>query len=242
MKTTFLISFLSVFLLFNCGSNKDIQDENLSSEIIQKTFFQGEQIESLKLNSITNATIRNGENFSVIIEAEERYFPFIKTEKTEKTVSISVESQKKYKNLELKKIIITVPTQEQFALHTNSVVDTKTEGILEIKNLSLDFNSVVNSDLHLKVDNLMLKGNSIVSTKLIGSANVAEISINSSVGFNAKDFIVNKVNISTNSSIDTDIYAKELSITANSSVNTQVYGNPKIISKNLGNGASINYN
>ncbi len=232
-----LVTSILSLLLFSC--NFDINfgpgiKGNGNVQIENRTLNQS--FNAIKASQGLDVYLTQGDEESIVIEADENLHNLIKTEVKDNELRIYAEKNIGYASS--KKIIVTFKDLSKITSTSGSdVVSTNT-----IISDNLELNSSSGSDMKLDLNTKILHCNSSSGSDLKLSGKTEKLIAEASSGSDIKaaDLIAESSQVKATSGADITVNtAKELTADANSGGDIKYYGNPQIINKTDSHSGSI---
>lgn len=224
-------------LLFSCNfdmnfmtgvkGNGNVQTENRSSN---------ESFNKISASQGLDVYLTQGNEESIIVEADENLLDIIKTEV--KGNELRIYSKNNIGYAASKKITVTF--KDISSIESTSGSDIRSTHTIKVDNLELNTSS--GSDMNLSVETNQLNCYSSSGSDLRLSGSTEKLFAKSSSGSNIKasDLISQSSQVKATSGSDITVNtSKELTASANSGGDVKYYGNPVIVNKNGGPSGSI---
>jgi len=232
-----LVTTILSLVLFSCNfdinfgpgvkGNGNVQLENRTLN---------ESFNAIKTSQGLDVYLTQGEEESIVIEADENLHNLIKTEVKNNELHIYLEKNVGY--AESKKIMVTF--KDLTKITSNSGSDVFSTNTINTENLELNSSSGSDMKLNLNTQNLYCNSSSGSDLKLSGKTEklIAEASSGSDI--KAEDLIAVSSQVKATSGADITVNtAKELTADANSGGDIKYYGNPEIVNKKDSHSGSI---
>jgi hypothetical protein len=159
----------------------------------------------LKVSSGIDVVIRQGNEISLELEADDNLHEAIRTEVVDNTLKIY--TRKNIRKAKSKKVFLVY--EELNTIRISSAGDVTGENTLKTDRLDIDLSSA--GDLHLDVEaeNIHCDISSSGDARLSGKADVLEASLSSAGDLQAYELITRKAEVSCSSAGDARVYASE---------------------------------
>ncbi|MFH4964065.1 head GIN domain-containing protein [Gaetbulibacter sp. M235] len=232
-----LVSTILSLLLFSCNFDMNFGPGvkgNGNVQIENRTLNQS--FNAIKTSQGLDVYLTQGDEESIIIEADENLHNLIKTEVKDNELHIYLEKNIGYASS--KKIMVTFKDISKITSTSGSdVISTNT-----INAENLELNSSSGSDMKLDLNTITLHCNSSSGSDLKLSGKTQKLIAEASSGSDIKaaDLIAESSQVKATSGADITVNtAKELTADANSGGDIKYYGNPQIINKTDSHSGSI---
>lgn len=180
----------------------------------------------IKVSSGIDVYLKQGNNLSVEVEADENLQEHILTEV--KNGVLNVYADVTIRDAEMKRAYVTI--REVNSLRTTSAGDITGESLITADELELSASSAGSIRLEVKANNLDVNISSSGDITLSGEATTLEADLSSAGDLNAYDLNVKEADISASSAGDADINVSEKLVARASSAGDINYaGNPKYV-------------
>jgi hypothetical protein len=226
MKTVkFLTIALAIFGFSLCtkaqirktvyGNNKVVTEERNAG------YFAG-----LKVSSGIDVYLRQGNNESINVEADENLQEYILTEIRSGVLHVYTEANIR----EAEKKIVYVTMKEVNSVRTSSAGDVTGETPIKTDKLELSASSAGNINIEVFANEIDIEISSSGDITLSGEVDFFEAELSSAGDLNAFNLIAGEADISVSSAGDADINVKEkLTARASSAGDINYKGNPKYV-------------
>ncbi|WP_445955628.1 head GIN domain-containing protein [Yeosuana sp.] len=232
-----IVTTLLSLLLFSCNFDMNFGPGikgNGHVEIENRTLNQS--FNAIKASQGLDVYLTQGNEESIVIEADENLHSLIKTEVKDNELRIYTEKSIGYASS--KKIMVTFKDISKITSTSGSdVMSTNT-----INADHLELNTSSGSDMKLDVNTRSLSCNSSSGSDLKLSGNTGKLNAEASSGSDIKaaDLIAQSSHVTASSGADITVNtAKELTAKASSGGDIKYYGNPEIVNKKDGPSGSI---
>ena len=233
----YLVATILSFLLFSCNFDMNFVTGvkgNGNVTIENRTLNQ--PFNAIQTNQGLDVYITQGNEESILIEADENLHELIRTEVTDNELRIYLDKNIGYASS--KKVIVTFKDVSKITSTSGSdLVSTNT-----IETDHLELNSSSGSDMKLDINTSSLNCNASSGSdlKLSGKTDTFTAKATSGSDIKAANLMAQSSHVSVNSGADITVNtSKELIANANSGGDIKYYGNPEIVNKNGGPSGSI---
>ncbi|HEX2921021.1 MAG TPA: head GIN domain-containing protein [Bacteroidales bacterium] len=190
----------------------------------------------VKVSSGIDVYLKQGDNVSVTVEADENLQEYIITEV--KNGVLNVYSEANIRDAERKRAYVTV--EDVNSIRTTSAGDIVGESLIRSDKLELSASSAGNIDLEVKASEIEVEISSSGDITLNGEADIMEADLNSAGSLNAFELKVKDAEISVSSAGDADINVSEkLTARASSAGDINYMGNPEFVDAHSSSAGSI---
>lgn len=171
--------------------------------------------------------LSEGNDFEVIVEADENLMEVILTEKqgnmlVVKTDKVNIRKSKS------KKVHVTLP--ELTELKISSAGDCEGQTSFKCDDLKLGISSAGDLSLEVDADRIILDISSSGDARIAGSANELEVSLSSAGDLHAYDLIAKNADVNVSSAGDARVHAtEEISMNASSAGNIYYRGDARVL-------------
>lgn len=172
--------------------------------------------------------LKQGDNESLVIEADENLLELITTQVSGKTLKVCTEKNiRKSKKLNL---YITFTDLEN--IDVSGAVEVKSQNTLKFDNLKIEGSGASDVELELIVDKLEGDFSGASEIELSGSADEFYLDMSGAGELDAYDFEANNVTLDISGAGSARIYAKEnLKVRASGAASVKYKGNPRVDSR-----------
>ena len=226
MKKTTLLLLLFPFFLTSCyidGWNNGISGNgNVTEEVRDISGFDG-----IHLSSGIDVLLSQGEDYEVIVEADENLMEVIETDLKGSMLVIGTD-RVNIRRARSKRVHVTLP--ELSGLKISSAGDCEGQTPFVCDELRLSISSAGDLSLEVEAGRIDLDISSSGDARLSGRAEVFDADLSSAGDLNAFDLIAEEVNVSVSSAGDARVHAtREISMTASSAGNIYYTGDARVV-------------
>ncbi|AWG21589.1 DUF2807 domain-containing protein [Flavobacterium faecale] len=246
MKNSLLMAYkiipalFCLLLLSSCNDWFNLKSITGSGNVITENRKIDENFVGIDVSNGIDVIVKHGDNFEVIVEADDNLQDEITTTVKNGILVIDCEYNS-FLDVSSKKVIVTMPKIEQ--LESSSASSITSEMTLKTNAIDISSSSGSSVDLKINADKLTCKASSGSDITLRGLALELEAKASSGSDIEAKDMAANKViaRSSSGSSIEVNPIV-ELQANASSGSSINYLKTPKKISRESSSGASIGLN
>ncbi|GGK20527.1 lipoprotein [Yeosuana aromativorans] len=234
--TKIIATTLLSFLLFSCNFDFNITGVQGNGNVQSENRTLNEPFNAIKASHGLDVYLTQGDEESIVIEADENLHQLIKTEVKDNTLHIYAE--KNIGHASSKKIMVSFKDISAISSSSGSdVVSTNT-----ISSDRLELNTSSGSDMILKVNTTELDCNSSSGSDLKLSGTTQKLIADASSGSDIKAGELKAESSQVKASSGADITVntvKELTASASSGGDITYYGNPEVVNRNDSPSGSI---
>ena len=234
--TKIIATTLLSFLLFSCNFDFNITGVQGNGNVQSENRTLNEPFNAIKASHGLDVYLTQGDEESIVIEADENLHQLIKTEIKDNTLHIYAE--KNIGHASSKKIMVSFKDISAISSSSGSdVVSTNT-----ISSDRLELNTSSGSDMILKVNTTELDCNSSSGSDLKLSGTTQKLIADASSGSDIKAGELKAESSQVKASSGADITVntvKELTASASSGGDITYYGNPEVVNRNDSPSGSI---
>ena len=231
-----LVTTVLSLLLFSCIDMNFMTGVKGNGNVQIEDRPTNESFNKIKASQGLDVYLTQGNNESIVVEADENLLELIKTEVRNNELRIYTEKNIGYASS--KKIMVTF--KDISGIESTSGSDIKSTNIIKVDNLELNTSSGSDMNLSVETNQLNCHSSSGSDLRLSGITDklIAEASSGSDI--KAGDLISQSSQVKATSGSDITINtAKELTARANSGGDIKYYGNPSVVNKDGGPSGSI---
>lgn len=225
MKNNLYIALAVAALTTTVLSSCDMECKEGSGNITTDTR-KVDDFTKIEVGGSYKITLKQDSSLNVAISVDDNLQQYILT-----SVSGGVLKIKTKKNLCLTgqaQLVIGVRNLE--AIDGSGAIELQTNGMLNVKNLELDFSGSSKADLQLNAENLRTEGSGATELKLKGQASSHSINLSGSGDVDAFDFVVGNYNIETSGASNCKINVlNSLNVNTSGGSSIEYKGNPKSV-------------
>ena len=223
---------LGLITLVSAGCNY-IDGIDGNGKVVKETR-KVEAFDGIKIGGAFKVFISQGSTESLVVEADENLMSIIETEvRGGKLVVNTTENIRRSKKLDL---YITVKTLE--SIDISGAVELKSEGKLELGNLSFEGSGASEIELNFTADHVDGNFSGASDIDLSGSANSCRFDLSGASELDAEDFIVKEFDLELSGAGDAEINVTDkLKARASGAANIRYLGDPKVDSEVSGAGS-----
>jgi hypothetical protein len=191
----------------------------------------------IHLSSGIDVLLSEGNEFKVVVEADENLVDVIKTELRGSTLVVGTDNVS-IRKAKSKKVHITIPKLEMLKISSAGDLDGQTP--FHCENLRIDISSA--GDLVLEVDasSIDLDISSSGDARLSGKSGEFNVSLSSAGDLHAFDLVAGKVDVSVSSAGDARVHAtEEISMSASSAGDIHYMGDARVVHSKSSSAGSI---
>lgn len=191
----------------------------------------------IKVSSGIDVYLKQGNNISVEVEADENLHEYILTEVKGDVLHVYVD-RVNIRQAERKRVYVTMDEIESIA--TSSAGDVTGETPIKAENLELSASSAGNITLDVTADEIEVDISSSGDITLSGEARLLDASLSSAGDLNAFKLNVREAEVSASSAGDADVSVSEkLTARSSSAGDINYMGNPKYVDAHSSSAGSI---
>jgi hypothetical protein len=192
--------------------------------------------DELKVSSGIDVIMRQGNDISLELEADDNLHEAIITEVVDHTLKIG--TRKNIRSARSKKVYLVY--RELNSIRISSAGDVSGENTLETDRLSIDLSSAGDLVLDVEAETIDCDISSSGDAKLSGSTDILTASLSSAGDLHAYDLITRKAEVSCSSAGDARVYATEEFKLRSSSAGSIYYkGDGRLVSSHTSSAGSI---
>lgn len=235
MKTTYLISALTLLLIFGACSSNFGQKGN--GNVISQEREIIENFSEIRASAGLNIFLTQGNENKVTVEADENLQQYIKTDVTDGQLVITTSQNIGW--AKSKKVYVTFI--EVNTIEANSGSDMVGNSVIKSENLSLKASSGADLKLEIFSKSVTAETSSGADLKVSGKATSLSAKASSGSDLNAKELLVINCIAQASSGADIKVNVKEkLDAKASSGADINYYGSPTEINENNSSSGSVN--
>ena len=190
----------------------------------------------LKVSSGIDVVIRQGNEISLELEADDNLHDVIITEVVDNTLKIK--ALKNIRKARSKKVYLVY--EELNSIRISSAGDVTGENTLQTDKLDIDLSSAGDLKLDVEAENITCDISSSGDARLSGKADFLEASLSSAGDLHAYELITRKAEVSCSSAGDARIYATgEFNLRSSSAGNIYYKGDGRVASSHTSSAGSI---
>lgn len=191
----------------------------------------------IKVSSGIDVYLKQGNNISVEVEADENLHEYILTEVKGDVLHVYVD-RVNIRQAERKRVYVTMDEIE--SISTSSAGDVTGETPIKAENLELSASSAGNITLDVTADEIEVDISSSGDITLSGEARLLDASLSSAGDLNAFKLNVREAEVSASSAGDADVSVSEkLTARSSSAGDINYMGNPKYVDAHSSSAGSI---
>jgi uncharacterized protein YxeA len=219
---TIALTILSITACVNGQFRKTVYGNNKVVTKERKT----ESFSELRVSSGIDVYLKQGDNVSISVEADENLHEYILTEVKGSTLNVYTDVN--IHEAERKRVYVTM--KEISSLSTSSAGDLIGETPVRVDNLELSASSAGDIKLEVYAKELQINISSSGDITVNGEADILEADLSSAGDLNAFNLKVREADISASSAGDADInVAEKITARASSAGDINYMGNPKYV-------------
>lgn len=226
--TKIIATTLLSFLLFSCNFDFNITGVQGNGKVTLENRPINEPFQAIKASQGLHVYVTQGNEESLVVEADENLHALIKTEVKDNILHIY--AKKNIGHASSKKIMVSFKAVSSISSASGSeVISTNT-----ITSDRLELNTSSGSDMELKINTTQLNCNSSSGSdlKLSGTTKTLVASASSGSDIRAAELKAESSRVNASSGADITVNtAKELTASATSGGDITYYGNPEIVTK-----------
>ncbi len=189
------------------------------------------------ISSGIDVLLSEGDEFKVVVEADENLMDVIKTELKGGMLVVGTDHVN-IRQAKSKKVHVTLPSLE--ALKISSAGDCNGQTPFHCDDLRLDVSSAGDLLLEVEADRIDLDISSSGDVKLTGKANTFDVSLSSAGDLDAFDLVAEKVDVDVSSAGDARVHAtKEISMSASSAGDIYYKGGAEVVHSSKSSAGNI---
>lgn len=206
MKTTLYLTLSVLLIMISSNSCIYIPGEVIygDGDVVSEERSVG-NFDGLKVSSGIDVHMKQGDEVSLMLEADQNLHEVIKTEVVDHTLKIHTTANVR----RAKSMKVYLIYENLNSIRISSAGDVKGENTLHTDRLSIDLSSAGDLDLDVKAQEVTCDISSSGDARLSGSTDVLEADLSSAGDLHAYDLIANKCRVSCSSAGDARIYVKE---------------------------------
>ncbi|MDR3652338.1 MAG: DUF2807 domain-containing protein [Paludibacter sp.] len=215
---------------------------SMTAQVIKETRIDTkDNISCIKLNTLTQVILKNGDSYKVEVETDKQYLPYIKTIQKDSTIEIYTDAPTHTKKMKHCNIYITVPNMP-LNIKANAISNIQTtNNLLKIDNLNIDANAIATIKLNLITETFNCVLNAVSTVEIEGASNHSEFHFNAITNCNLSDFKIKDLYLTINSSVTSDFYVSHnFKLDAKSVLNLNIFGHPTILLSQKIKSCSVN--
>jgi hypothetical protein len=185
------------------------------------------EFDALRVSTGIDVYLKQGDNISVKVEADENLHEYIETEVRGSVLHVYTNNIS-IRQAERKRVYVTM--KEIKSLQSTSAGDIVGETAITAEDIEIGASSSGDITLELHADNVEVNISSAGSIRLTGEANMMEADLSSAGDLSASEFRVKEADVNVSSAGDADINVSEsLKARASSAGDIKYSGNPKYV-------------
>lgn len=239
------IAIFSFFSLASCG-DMDIQFDSDDKDAV-KVEGNGDvetqtreiaDFENLEVSHHFNVVLEQGEEPSLVIEAESNLLEYVVTEVENGTLKLKRKKGFRFKTKNTPKIYVTMTTLKE--INFSGAGTFKNKGVFEAENVAIHISGGVDMDLNFDCESLSTSLSGAADFEIEGSADRFSASTSGAGSIDAEDFITEVSKVSVSGAASIKVHATEKVEAHISGVGSVRYGgNPKTVDKHVSGLGSI---
>ena len=235
MKTSIGI-ILALFILGTSSCYFDSMESTYGNGDVVSEERMIEDFTGLKVSSGIDVIMKQGDNISLLLEADENLHDAIKTEVIDNTLKIYTT-----KNIrKAKSKIVYLVYKDLNAIKVSSAGDVRGENTLRTEQINIDLSSAGDLKLKLEADEVNCDISSSGDVRLSGSTNLLDADLSSAGDLHAFELIAKECRVSCSSAGDARVHASEKLVLRSSSAGSIYYkGGAKDVSAKTSSAGSI---
>ncbi len=245
MKTTLLLPLVAIFLLAFLPTDLNAQwgrwrnNESVKGNgNIERSERDLNGFDGLKSCCSMEISVRLGQTYGLVVEADENILPYVITEVSQGMLSMRIQQGVNLTPSQRIKVFVSMPSLQN--LEASSSSRTMVEGICKSDQLRIDISSSAKVDLHFEGRELLVEGSSSGRLELRGQAEQSRIAVSSSCQVVGNDFTSRKLRVDGSSSSRVELaVTEELRAEVSSSAKVIYSGNPTKVFTDANSGAKV---
>ena len=235
MKTSIGI-ILAIFILGTSSCYFDSMESTYGNGDVVSEERMIEDFTGLKVSSGIDVIMKQGDNISLLLEADENLHDAIKTEVIDNTLKIYTT-----KNIrKAKSKIVYLVYKDLNAIKVSSAGDVRGENTLRTEQINIDLSSAGDLNLKLEADEVNCDISSSGDVRLSGNTNLLDADLSSAGDLHAFELIAKECRVSCSSAGDARVHASEKLVLRSSSAGSIYYkGGAKDVSARTSSAGSI---
>ncbi|HEX2968124.1 MAG TPA: head GIN domain-containing protein [Bacteroidales bacterium] len=227
MKNLKLFTAITSFLLISALSNAQFWESVRGNGHVVSKERKTDSFTGIRVSSGVDVYLKQGNNISVTLEADENLHEYIITEVKNDVLHVYVDDIN-IRSAERKRVYVTM--KEINSIRTSSAGDVYGESPIKAGDLKLSASSAGNISLEVTADDVEVDISSSGDITLSGDADILDANLSSAGDLNAYKLKVREADISVSSAGDADINVSErLTARASSAGDINYMGEPKYI-------------
>ncbi len=225
MKNLKVFTVILLFLSLASASNAQFWESVRGNHNVVTKERNTDSFTGIRVSSGVDVFLKQGNNISVSVEADENLHEYIITEVKSGVLHVYVDDVS-IRDAERKRVHVTM--KEINSIRTTSAGDVVGETPIKAGNLELGASSAGNISLEVTADEIEVNISSSGDITLSGEAATLDANLSSAGDLNAYDLKVKNADVSVSSAGDADINVSEkLTARASSAGDINYSGNPK---------------
>lgn len=236
MKRLAYLVVASLFLMSSCVIDGGKPGISGNGKVVEESRdIQG--FTGIKVSSGIDVLLSQGNEFQVVVEADENLLDVIVTELEGHMLVVDVDRYQ-IRNAKARMVHITMPEIEE--IHVSSAGDCIGKTPIVSKNLRLNVSSAGDLNLEVDADRIYLDISSSGDVELKGETGMLEANLSSAGDLDAFDLDAVRVHVEVSSAGDASVFAtEELSMSASSAGNIYYRGSAKVLRSNSSSAGRI---
>jgi len=191
----------------------------------------------IHLSSGIDVLLSQGDEFNVVVEADENLLEYIETELKGDVLEVGTD-RVNIRKATRKRVHVTLPVLEQVKISSAGDCDGQTPFTCE--DLEISVSSAGDLSLEVEADRIELDISSSGDVKLAGEAAILNASLSSAGDLHAFDLIAEEVDVDVSSAGDARVHAtKEISMSATSAGDIHYMGDAEVTRKHKSSAGDI---
>lgn len=226
----FIAFFVLALVIQSCGGG--IEGNGVVKEETRETA----PFDKIEVGGAFEIYVRPGNYSSLTIKTDENLLPHI--ESYVKDGELRVSTKERISHFEKLELYLTM--QEFTAADLSGACELHSRGVLNGKDVNLDFSGAVEAELELNCRKLNADMSGACELTLIGNAEEAEFDVSGAGEINAEDFETRKCNIEMSGAGEARVFAtKELNVDVSGAAEIYYKGDPAEIKRSVSGAATI---
>lgn len=205
--------------------------------VVKKDERAVKSFDELDVSGQFNVFLRQGDTEQLIVEADENFLPYIKSDVHGDRLVISAEAN--FKSYE--KLAVYVTVRELSKIDISGSIDLDGSQTIRSDELEINASGACETDLELQCEELGVDGSGSIELNLIGFASEARYDLSGAVEINAIDLETRRTLIDMSGAGRADVFVTdELEIDVSGAAEINYRGNPRELKQNISGAADIN--